>query len=104
MHGLDRAEGPPGWSVRELDVAIASGAPLIGVNARDLGTFQLDRAGAERALARVPADRVAALLSGVTSRGDVERVARGRADAILFGTELMHSESPGARLRELVGT
>lgn len=87
----------------ELDAALASGAHAIGVNARDLATFQLDPAGAERALERVPPDRVAVLLSGVATRADLERAIRGRADAVLIGTELMRSEDPGARLRELCG-
>lgn len=89
--------------VHELDAALASGAPLVGVNARDLGTFQLDLAGAERALERVPQGRVAVLLSGVTTRADLERAVGGRADAVLIGTELMRSADPGARLRDICG-
>lgn len=87
----------------ELDAALRSGAPVVGVNARDLGTFELDLARAEAALTQVPAGTIAVLLSGVTAPGDVARVAGGRADAILVGTELMRSERPGERLRELLG-
>jgi indole-3-glycerol phosphate synthase len=86
----------------EIDAALASGAKLVGVNARDLGTFTLDVAAAERALERIPEDRVAMLLSGVRAPEDVRRIAATRADAILVGTELMASPDPGTRLRELL--
>lgn len=82
----------------ELDAVLASGAKVIGVNARDLGTFTLDVAGAEHALAVIPPDRVALLLSGIRTPDDVRRIASGRADGILVGTELMLAPDPGVRL------
>ncbi len=86
----------------ELDAALRSGARVVGVNARDLGTFALDLAAAEAALSGVPPGTIAVLLSGVTGAADVTRLAGGRADAILVGTGLMQSAHPGERLRALL--
>jgi indole-3-glycerol phosphate synthase len=86
----------------ELAVALASGASLIGVNARDLDTLALDGERAARVLSAVPDDRVAIYLSGIKSPRDVTPIAQGRADAALVGETLMRTDDPGPRLRELV--
>ena len=58
--------------------ALATEAPVIGVNARDLETLEVDRGRALRQLARVPADRIAVLESGIRTRADVARAVRCR--------------------------
>lgn len=78
----------------EMDVALATGAAIVGINARDLRTFQVDPTLAQRALERVPAERVAVYMSGVRSREDLRRVADGRADAVLVGEGLMRARDP----------
>jgi indole-3-glycerol phosphate synthase len=88
---------------QELDVALATSARIVGVNARDLRTFQVDERTALRALERVPADRVAVHMSGVRTGADFERVAAGRADAVLIGESLMRASDPAAQLRALRG-
>ncbi|AKF07147.1 indole-3-glycerol phosphate synthase TrpC [Sandaracinus amylolyticus] len=87
----------------ELSRALRTNATIVGVNARDLRSFQLDGGAAARALQEVPNDRIAVYMSGVGTKEDFARVAEGRADAVLIGTELMRAPDPGARLREILG-
>jgi indole-3-glycerol phosphate synthase len=84
----------------ELNAALRTDAPIVGVNARDLRTFRVDPDAALRAVEAIPADRVAVHMSGVGSCEDFARVAVGRADAVLVGEALMRAPSPGGRLRE----
>ena len=86
----------------EVDRAVAAGSTIIGVNARDLSTFRVDRDAARACVARIPEECVAVFMSGVRSVDDLRDVAQGRADAVLIGEELMRSEDPGARLSELL--
>jgi len=97
----------------ELERALAIGAALIGVNNRDLKTFQVDLATteklavrlAERARAGSAAEQQALLVaeSGVHTRADVERLKRAGARAILVGESLMRGPDIAARVRELIG-
>jgi indole-3-glycerol phosphate synthase len=91
------------WTPAEVERALATDARIIGVNARDLATFRVDPALAQRAIQKIPENRVAVYMSGVSSREELERVSRGRADAVLIGTALMRAPDPGARLSELLG-
>jgi indole-3-glycerol phosphate synthase len=88
----------------DLDRVLDSGAEIVGVNARDLETLDVDP---ERALAlarRVPADRVVVVESGIATREQVERAVDAGATAVLVGEALMRASDPGAALRELAGT
>jgi indole-3-glycerol phosphate synthase len=87
----------------ELDAALAVHASAIGVNARDLATFAVDLAGAERVLARVPRGVPAVAESGVESRQDVERMAAAGADFVLVGTSVARERDPEAAVRALTG-
>lgn len=87
----------------ELDVAIASPATIVGVNARDLRTFRVDPEAAAAAMERIPSGRIAVFMSGIRDRADLARVAATRADAVLVGEGLMRSGDPGAKLAELLG-
>ena len=62
----------------ELEVALAAGATLVGVNQRDLVTFQVDHERAVRMAALMPADVVSVAESGVRGRGRCAAPARGR--------------------------
>ncbi|MGQ0661574.1 bifunctional indole-3-glycerol-phosphate synthase TrpC/phosphoribosylanthranilate isomerase TrpF [Sphingosinicella sp.] len=73
--------------------AVALGAPVIGINNRDLRTLAVDLATTERLASLVPADRLLVAESGIRDRGDVERLA-SFADAFLVGTALMRAERP----------
>jgi indole-3-glycerol phosphate synthase len=87
----------------DLDRALETTAPVIGVNARDLETLEVDTPSALRRLARVPTDRVAVMESGVSCRADVEAAAAAGASAILVGEALMRASDPRAALRTLLG-
>ena len=82
----------------EVDRAVAAGSTIVGVNARDLSTFRVDKDAARTCVNRIPADHVAVFMSGVRSTADLQEAAQGRADAVLIGEGLMRAEDPGARL------
>lgn len=86
----------------ERDVALRTGARVLGVNARDLDTLVIDATRTARVLAGIPRDRVAVHLSGVKSPLDLRAIAAGRADAALVGEVLMREEDPTPLLRNLV--
>jgi len=85
----------------ELDRALDAGARIIGVNNRNLETLVIDPTTAERLIAEIPADRIAIGESGVSSRADVERLARSGADAVLVGSAVSASPDPVAAVRDL---
>ncbi len=87
----------------ELGVALETAATVVGVNARDLRTFRVDPARAERLIEAIPSERVAVYMSGVRSEDDLRRVRDGRADAALVGEGLMRAEEPGKRLAAWLG-
>jgi indole-3-glycerol phosphate synthase len=87
----------------DLDVALATDAEVIGVNARDLETLEVDLARAHGHLRRIPADRIGVLESGVATREDVLAAVDAGASAILVGEALMRATDPRAMLRGLLG-
>ena len=86
----------------ELERAVALGAPVIGVNARDLATFEIDRVAQLRLVADAPRDRVVVAESGIESRAQGAAAELAGADAILVGSTLMRAADPAAKLAELV--
>lgn len=90
-------------SEQELEWALSQGARIVGVNARDLDTLEMNGARAARVLAAIPADVVAVHMSGVRDADGVRAIASGRADAALVGEALMREDDPRRLLRELVG-
>ena len=87
----------------ELQRGIALGAEVIGVNARDLETFEIDRAAQLDLIARLREhDVVIVAESGVHSRAQGAAAEVAGADAILVGSALMRADDPAARLRELL--
>jgi indole-3-glycerol phosphate synthase len=90
-------------SEEDLAKSLATDAPVIGVNARDLETLEVDVERALAMLREVPSDRVAVLESGVSMREDVERAIDAGARAVLVGETLMRSPDPGATIRSLRG-
>ena len=87
----------------ELDQAVALEPESVGVNARDLGSFEVDPAGLEPLLRAIPADVLAVAESGIECRSDVERVASWGADAALVGTAVARAEDPEAAVQDLAG-
>ena len=87
----------------ELNRAAALGAEVIGINARDLDTFAIDRTTALDLVAAAPGDRVVVAESGITARAHGAAAELAGADAVLVGSALMRAQDPAAKLRELLG-
>jgi indole-3-glycerol phosphate synthase/phosphoribosylanthranilate isomerase len=86
----------------ELERAIALGAAILGVNARDLSTFEIDRARQLELVSSAPRDRVVVAESGISSRAQGAAAELAGADAVLIGSTLMRATDPGAKLAELL--
>ncbi|HET6546268.1 MAG TPA: bifunctional indole-3-glycerol-phosphate synthase TrpC/phosphoribosylanthranilate isomerase TrpF [Rhodanobacteraceae bacterium] len=85
----------------ELDRALALGAPIIGINNRDLRTLRVDTAITTRLAPRIPRDRTIVCESGIASRADVAALA-GSVDAFLVGGHLMKALRIDLAARALV--
>lgn len=86
----------------DLERALATDAGVIGVNARDLETLEVDVPSALARLREIPDDRVAVLESGIRSREDVAAAATAGATAILVGEALMRAGDPASAVRNLL--
>ena len=86
----------------ELERATRLGARVIGVNARDLGTFRIDRAAQLALVAKAPRDRTIVAESAIHTRAQAAAAELAGADAVLVGTSLMRAAEPAAKLRELL--
>jgi indole-3-glycerol phosphate synthase / phosphoribosylanthranilate isomerase len=86
----------------ELERAVALDADVIGINARDLGTFAIDRRAQLALVAKAPRDRVIVAESAIGNRAQGAEAELAGADAILVGSTLMRAEDPGATLSELI--
>ncbi|MEZ0227393.1 MAG: hypothetical protein ACAI25_02130, partial [Planctomycetota bacterium] len=86
----------------ELDRGIALGAPVLGVNARDLTTFEIDRDAQLELVSRIPSNRIAIAESGIRSRAQGAAAELAGADAILVGSALMRAPDPAAKLAALI--
>jgi indole-3-glycerol phosphate synthase/phosphoribosylanthranilate isomerase len=75
---------------------------VIGINARDLVTFRIDRTAPLELVARAPRDRIVVAESGVHSRAQGAAAELAGADAILVGSALMQAPDPAAKLAELI--
>ncbi len=87
----------------EADRAAAAGAPIIGVNHRDLATFKMDMGLTAKLAPRMPAGTVLVGESGVRTIADVQALGKAGAHAVLVGEALMRRPSPGVALAELMG-
>ncbi|MBV8982126.1 MAG: indole-3-glycerol phosphate synthase TrpC [Acidimicrobiia bacterium] len=85
----------------ELQRALDAGAKMVGVNQRDLRTFEVDRARAERLAEAMPPGIVKVAESGIRDAADVARLAACGYDAILVGETLVTSPDPAAAVRML---
>ena len=88
---------------RELEPAVASGAHIIGVNNRNLHTFEVQLETSLRLADRIPADAVRVAESGIHGRADIQRLMDAGYTAFLVGEHLMRSGDPQRALAELVG-
>jgi indole-3-glycerol phosphate synthase len=87
----------------ELERAVVAGADVIGINNRDLRTFEVDLAVAERLAPLAPPGAIVVGESGIFTRHDVERLERAGIDAVLVGESLIVAPDRTAAVRELLG-
>jgi len=90
-------------TAEELERAVSLRAPIVGVNARDLGTFRIDRRTQLALVARAAGDdRLVIAESAVHTRAQAAAAELAGAHAVLVGTSLMQAADPGAKLRDLL--
>jgi indole-3-glycerol phosphate synthase len=85
----------------ELETALMLKTPLIGINNRNLRTFETRLETTLELLALIPSGRIAVTESGIASRADVERLRDRGVQAFLVGETLMRAADPGRALRDL---
>jgi indole-3-glycerol phosphate synthase/phosphoribosylanthranilate isomerase len=86
----------------ELARAAKLDAPVIGINARDLSDFSINRRSQLDLVARVPSGRIVIAESGIDTRAQAAAAELAGANAVLVGSTLMRAADPGAKLRDLV--
>lgn len=86
---------------REIEQALVIGARIIGVNQRDLRTFEVDHDRALRVVGSIPPEVVKVAESGVRDASDAVSLRRAGYDAVLVGESLLVSDDPGSTLRNL---
>ncbi|MFC1969191.1 indole-3-glycerol phosphate synthase TrpC [Chloroflexota bacterium] len=86
----------------EVEIALTSGAGIIGINNRDLNTFNVDLATTGRLRPLIPPDRIVVGESGIKGRDDVEKLREWGVDAVLVGESLMSAPDIAARMKELL--
>jgi indole-3-glycerol phosphate synthase len=87
----------------DLDRALNAGASTLGINHRDLATFEVDPRRTAKLAPRIPEGRTVVSLSGVSSRADVLELAAMGADAVLVGEGVVTAVDPAAKVAELAG-
>ncbi len=87
---------------QELKVALDAGAGLIGVNNRNLKTFEVNLSTSMELAPHIPESVVSVSESGIRAPGDIRQLREAGFDAFLIGELLMKSDQPGRALRELM--
>jgi indole-3-glycerol phosphate synthase len=85
----------------EVELALAAGARIVGVNNRNLKTFAVDLAASEAILPGLPEGVKGVAESGVRTAEDARRLRRAGAANLLVGEALVRAKDPGALLREM---
>jgi indole-3-glycerol phosphate synthase len=88
--------------VEELERAVELGTETIGINARDLSSFRIDRQAQLELVVKAPRDRTIVAESGIASRAQGAAAELAGADAILVGSTLMRAPDPSEKLAELI--
>ncbi|MBB3010397.1 indole-3-glycerol phosphate synthase TrpC [Cupriavidus alkaliphilus] len=87
----------------ELDVALRLKTPLLGVNNRNLRSFEVSLDNTLELLPRMPADKLVVTESGILGPGDVQRMRDADVHAFLVGEAFMRAKDPGVELARLFG-
>ncbi len=86
----------------ELERAILTQAKIIGINNRDLDTFEVDLTTTMQLRSLIPSDRIVVSESGIREREDMQRLRRCGVDAVLIGEALAAADDVAAKIRELL--
>lgn len=103
-HSLGLSALVEAHTAEETEVAVKAGARIIGVNNRDLRTFQVDTGNCLRLRPLVPRSVLFVAESGVRTAADIDRLRAGGVDAVLVGETLMRAPDRKAALAALRGT
>jgi len=87
----------------EVETALQAGAEIIGINNRDLHTFEIDIRTTERLSQLIPSGKIIVSESGLRTRRELQRLEEIGVKAALIGETLLQSPEPGLKLRELLG-
>lgn len=90
-------------NAHELDAALVAGAEIIGINNRNLATFETDINTTVELAPKVPKDKIVISESGINTPGDITALKKAGASAFLIGEALMRETDIGKKLRELRG-
>jgi indole-3-glycerol phosphate synthase len=90
-------------SDKDMEIALNSGARIIGINNRDLTTMTVDIRTTERLRPLIPVDRLVVSESGIKNCHDIERIERMGVNAVLVGETLMASLDIETAVKELLG-
>jgi len=85
-----------------MERALELGADMIGINNRNLKTFEVDLATTEALAEEIPSDAVAISESGIKTADDVRRVRAAGINAVLVGETLMRAKNVPEKIRELL--
>jgi indole-3-glycerol phosphate synthase len=88
---------------KELDRALLAGASLVGINNRDLSTFNVSLQTSLDLVKDIPDDRTVVSESGIKTREDVLTLQKAGVDAILVGESLIREKDIGKKVKELLG-
>ena len=86
----------------ELDQVLAAEAEIIGINNRDLNTFEVDISTTPKLAKKIPEDKIIVSESGIHTHQDVEALKKTGVDAILVGESLLRAPDIGTKIRELL--
>ncbi len=86
----------------ELEIALKSGARIIGINNRDLKTFTVDLTTTKRLRPLIPKDRIVVSESGIKNRSDIQKLRQWGVDAVLIGESLMSAPNIAAKMKKLL--
>ncbi|HET8943568.1 MAG TPA: indole-3-glycerol-phosphate synthase TrpC, partial [Dehalococcoidia bacterium] len=86
----------------EVERALQAGAEVIGINNRDLRTFDVDLATTEKLRPLIPPEKTVVAESGIFTRDDMRRLKACGVQAVLIGEALVTAPDPGAKVQELL--
>lgn len=87
----------------DVEKALATGGPIIGINNRDLHVFKVDLAVTQKLIRMIPANRVKVSESGIKTHEDIMFLKSIGVNAVLIGETFMDADDIGAKVRELIG-